>query len=124
MTVETVKLTIQFDPAHFDELERSREAQRLLHQLRHCDEVESVDRLADSNPPDGSRGIGPAIVGALTAEVNLDNFLKVLKFLRDRLVGKCIRLSVQAHGKKLDLEACSPEDLELAFNLAQKFVNG
>jgi hypothetical protein len=124
MICDTIKLTIQFNPAHFDEREQSQEAQRLLKQLKQCDEIESVERLLDPNPPEGSMGIGTAIIGALTAEVNAENFMKVMKFLRDRLVGKCIHLSVEAHGRKLHIEACSPEELELAVNLAQRFVNG
>jgi hypothetical protein len=124
MICETVKLTLQFDPEHFDEMERHREAQKLLNQLRYLDEVKSVDRLLNPNPPDGSYAIGAAIVGALTAEVNVENFLKVMQFLRDRLVGKSIYIKIEANGKQIEVKACSLKELEVVFGLAQGFISG
>jgi hypothetical protein len=125
MNCQPVNLTLRFDPECFDELELHQEAQMLIHQLNYLDEVERVDRLIDSNPPQGIKSaLGAAIVGALTAEVNAENCLKVLQFLRDRLVGKSIYIKIEANGKQVEMKACSLRELNEMLKLVQRFING
>jgi hypothetical protein len=117
-----VKLTIAFNDPDLDAEEREVQAQRFMTELKEIDEIETVDRVIDPNPPEGNKSVGAILVGLLTAEVNVANTKKLLGFLGDRLGGKPIELSVEANGKKLTVKAHSREELEAAIKAAQEFV--
>jgi hypothetical protein len=117
-----VKLTIAFNDPDLDAEEREVQAQRFMTELKEIDEVETVDRVIDPNPPEGNKSVGAILVGLLTAEVNVANTKKLLGFLGDRLGGKPIELSVEANGKKLTVKAHSREELEAAIKAAQDFI--
>jgi hypothetical protein len=117
-----VKLTINFNDPDLDSEEREDQAQQLIAELKQMDEVESVDRVEDPNPPEGNKAIGGLLVGLLMAEVNVANAQKLMGYLGDRLGGKPIELEVEANGKKLKVSAHSREELEAAITAAQKFV--
>ena len=119
----SIKLTIAFDDPDLEPEERDEQAQRFLAELKQVDEVESVERLLDPNPPEGNKSLGGFLVGMLLAEVNLANGKKLLGFLGDRLGGKPIELSVEANGRKLTVKAHSREELEAAIKLAQEFIS-
>lgn len=118
----TVKLTIAFNDSDLDSEERDEQAQRLMAELKQMDEVDTVDRILDPNPPEGNKAIGGFLVGLLSAEVSVANAQKLMGFLGDRLGGKPIELSVEANGKKLTVKAHSREELEAAIKAAQDFV--
>ena len=99
------------------------QAQRLLGELRQLDEVETVDRVLDPNPPEGNKAIGGILIGLLTAEVNAGNAQKVMGFLGDRLGGKPIELQVEDNGRKLTVKAHSREELAEAIQAATAFIN-
>ena len=120
----TIKLAIAFNDPDLEPEERDEQAQRLLAELKQVDEVESVERLLDPNPPEGNKSLGGFLVGMLLAEVNPANGKKLLGFLGDRLGGKPIELSVEANGRKLTVKAHSREELEAAIKLAQEFISG
>jgi hypothetical protein len=117
-----IKFTIAFNDPDLDSEEREEQAQRLMAELKQMDEVDAVDRVLDPNPPEGNKAIGGILVGLLTAEATVPNALKLMRFLGDRLRGKPIKLSVEANGKKLTVEAHSREELEAAIKLAQDFI--
>lgn len=102
--------------------ERDEQAQQLLTELRQMDEVETVDRILDPNPPEGNKAIGGFLVGLLMAEVSVANAKKLMGFLGDRLSNKPIELSVEANGKKLSVKASSREELEAAIKAAKDFI--
>jgi len=118
-----VKFTIAFNDPNLDSDELEAQAQNLLAQMRDLDEIETVDRVLDPNPPKGNKAIGGMLVGLLTAQVNLANAQKLLGFLGDRLVNKSIELEIEANGKKLKVKASSQAELEAAIAAAQKFVS-
>ena len=120
----SIKLTIAFDDPDLEPEERDEQAQRFLAELKQVDEVESVERLLDPNPPEGNKSLGGFLVGMLLAEVNPANGKKLLGFLGDRLGGKPIELSVEANGRKLTVKAHSREELEAAIKAAQEFISG
>lgn len=122
MDTSNVKLMIHFNDPDLDPEDRDEEAQKLLRQLKEIDEVESVDRVLDPNPPEGNKALGAMLIGFLTAEVNPSNAKALFGFLSDRLGGKPIELEVEANGKKLKVSAHSREELETAIALAQNFV--
>jgi hypothetical protein len=117
-----VKLTINFNDPNLDSEEREDQAQQLMAELKQMDEIESVDRVQDPNPPEGNKAIGGLLVGLLMAEVNVANAQKLMGYLGDRLGGKPIELEVEANGKKLKVSAHSREELEAAIAAAQRFV--
>jgi hypothetical protein len=120
--IANVKVTINFNNPELDLEERDGEVQRLMSDLQQVDEVESVNRVEDPNPPEGNKAIGAMLVGLLMTEVNVANAQKLLGYLGDRLGGKPIELEVEANGKKLKVSAHSREELEEAIAAAQKFI--
>ncbi len=121
-THSNVKFTIAFNDPNLDNDKLEAQAQNLLSQMRDLDEIETVDRVLDPNPPEGNKAIGGILVGLLIAQVNLANAQKLLGFLGDRLVNKPIELEIEANGKKLKVKASSQAELEAAIAAAQKFI--
>jgi hypothetical protein len=119
---DSVTLTIIFNDPDLDSEERENQAQQLMAELKQMDEIESVNRVEDPNPPEGNKAIGGLLVGLLMAEVNVANAQKLMGYLGDRLGGKPIELEVEANGKKLKVSAHSREELDAAIAAAQKFV--
>ncbi|WP_416669415.1 hypothetical protein [Egbenema bharatensis] len=122
ISASPIKLTIQFIDNALDPEERDEQAQTLINELRTIDEVETVSRVLDPNPPQGNKAIGGVLIGLLTAEISHENIKGMFHFLSDRLRGKPIELEVEANGKKLKVTASSREELEIAIQAAQRFV--
>jgi len=118
-----IKLAIDFTNPELDADDRDEQAQRLLGELRQLDEVETVDRVLDPNPPEGNKAIGGILVGLLTTQVSAVNAQKVMGFLGDRLGGKPIELQVEDNGRKLTVKAHSREELAEAIKAATAFIN-
>ncbi len=123
MTSSNITLTIAFTDPELDSEELEAQAQNLLIQLKDLDEVETVDRVLDPNPPEGNKAAGSFLVGLLMAEVSVANFKKVCGFLGDRLGNKPIELEVEANGKKLKVKANSQAELAAAIKAAQDFIS-
>ena len=117
-----LKFTITFNDPDLDAEERDEQAQQLMSELKQMDEVETVDRVLDPNPPEGNKAIGGFLVGLLMAEVNVANAKNLMGFLGDRLGGKPIELQVEDNGRKLTVKAHSREELEAAIKAAQAFI--
>jgi hypothetical protein len=117
-----VKIAIYFNDPNLDAEERDNEAQNLLSQLESVDEAEDVNRVSITNLPDSSKSLSGWVVGALTTEVNAENFKKLILFLGDRLSGKSIELEVEFNGSKLKIKASSKAGLDAAVASAQTFV--
>lgn len=122
MTSDPLKLTIAFTDPDLDLEEREEQAQRLIVDLRDMDEVESVDRIPDPNPPEGNKAVGSFLMGILMTEVSVENGKRLLGFLGDRLGNKPIELTVEGNNKKLSVKASSREELEAAIQAAQDFI--
>ena len=120
----TIKLLIAFNDPNLEPEEHDEQAQVLLTELQQADEVESVKRILDPNPPEGNKSLGGFLGGILMTEVNPANGKKLLGFLGDRLGGKPIELSVEANGRKLTVKAHSREELEMTIKAAQDFISG
>ncbi len=117
-----VRLTIVFNDPNLDSEELEEQAQNLLAQMKDLDEIETVDRVLDPNPPEGNKAVGAILVGILTTQVNKENAQKLMGFLGDRLGNKPIELEVEANGKKIKVKASSQAELMAAIEAAQKFV--
>jgi len=117
-----VKFTIAFNDPNLDNDELEAQAQSLLAQMRDLDDIETVDRVCDPNPPVGNKAVGGILVGLLTAQVNKENAQKLLGFFTERLGNKSIELEVEANGKKLKVKASSQVELAAAIEAAQKFL--
>ena len=118
-----VKLTIALSNPDLDADEHEQETRNLLREIKDLD-VESVELVAVTETPLGSKAFGGFLLGVLQAEVSIANFKKLLGFLGDRLGNKTIELEVEANGKKLKVKASSQKELTAAIEQAQKFVAG
>ncbi|WP_310424046.1 hypothetical protein [Chamaesiphon sp. VAR_48_metabat_135_sub] len=120
-----IRLTIEFnDPASNPERE-DEQAQLLINDLqdKDIDFIDTVNRVPDSSSSDEAKSAGGFLVGLLMAEVKIDNAKKLFGYLRDRLGGKTIELTVEANGKKLSVKASSREELDYAIKAAQDFIS-
>lgn len=118
----SLRVTIEFNDPELEPGERDKQVQRLIAELRDLDDVETVERVVDSNLSEGTKSIGGFLVGLLTAEVKVDNFKKLFSFLKDRLGGKSIEFTVEANGKKLTAKASSREELDYVIAKANDFI--
>ncbi len=94
----------------------------LLKQVRAVDGVEEADLVAVTDVPDGAMALGGFVVGLLTAEVSADNLKKLGGFLKDRIVGKTLKMSVEAYGKKIAIEGSSQVEFEYALQKANEQI--
>ncbi|MBD2440977.1 hypothetical protein [Nostoc sp. FACHB-110] len=124
MTVTSnTKLTIHFNDPVLEPEEKDQQVQWLIADLNDMDEIESVNRVLDLNPPDRSKSFRNFLAGLLMVEVNTGNAKKkLLPFLGNRLGGTPIELSVEFNGKKLTVTAQSREELEVAVKAIQDFI--
>lgn len=121
--MSTVKITLAFVDPELDAEEREEQAQRFMAELKQMeDEVESVAPVADPNPPEGNKSLAGFIPGWLLAEVTLENAVKVLSVIGDRLGGKPIEMEIEGNGKKLKISAGTVEDLKAAIAEAKTFL--
>jgi hypothetical protein len=120
-----VTLTIDLNSPDRNTEEADEAVQKLLSQMQDWDEIESVDRVPDPNPPAGNKAAGGWLVGLLMAEVSVANFKKLGAFLGDRLGNKPLKLKVKApDGRELELEASSQQEFEFVYQKAQDFLKG
>ncbi|MBW4498427.1 MAG: hypothetical protein KME57_02255 [Scytonema hyalinum WJT4-NPBG1] len=102
-----VKLTITFTDPDLDAEEKDEEVQKLLAQMKDLDEVEAVDRVINSNAPEGSKSVTGWVVAQLITFVKPENVKQVWGFLSDRLGNKTIEVEAEANGKKIKIKASS-----------------
>lgn len=118
-----VKLTIALNNPDLEPEEKEEETRNLLREIRDLD-VESAELVEVTEIPEGARSVGGFLLGVLQAEVSIANCHKVLVYLRDRLGNKPIELEVEANDKKLKVKANSQQELIMAIEQAQKFIEG
>ncbi|BAY47290.1 hypothetical protein SAMD00079811_49070 [Scytonema sp. HK-05] len=117
-----VKLTITFTDPDLDAEEKDKEVQKLLAQMKDLDEVEAVDRVINSNAPEGSKSVTGWVVAQLISFVKPENVKQVWGFLSDRLGNKLIEVEAEANGKKIKIKASSRQELEAAVKAIQELV--
>ncbi|NMF57111.1 sugar ABC transporter permease [Pseudanabaena yagii] len=94
----------------------------LLKQVRAVDGVEEADLVAVTDVPEGAMALGGFVVGLLTAEVSAANLQKLGGFLKDRIVGKTLKMSVEACGKKIAIEGSSQVEFEYVLQKANEQI--
>ncbi|MFZ4729918.1 MAG: hypothetical protein ACOYMQ_14840, partial [Pseudanabaena sp.] len=94
----------------------------LLKQVKAVDGVEEADLVAVTDVPEGAMALGGFVVGLLTAEVSAANLQKLGGFLKDRIVGKTLKMSVEAYGKKIAVEGSSQVEFEYALQKANEQI--
>ncbi|MEA5489064.1 MULTISPECIES: hypothetical protein [Pseudanabaena] len=114
-------LTIAFIDPELTNSERDDELVSLFEDLNANSDIESVERLRDPNPPDGSKS-GGGLLDLLKAEANPANALKVLKFLGDRFGNKPIALEAEVNGIKMKITAYSQEEVKFGIDEINEFI--
>jgi hypothetical protein len=119
-----IKLTIEFNDPELEPAERDEQAQFLIDELKDIDKIDIVDRVLDLTATTvGTKAISGFLTGLLMAEVKVDNAKKMFGYLRDRLSGKSIELTVEANGKKLTIKASSCEEFDYAIAKANDLID-
>jgi hypothetical protein len=120
----SVIITINFNDLGLDLEEQDKNVHLLLNQLKSLDEVITVGRVTDPSIPKDSKSLSSGwIVGLLMAEVNVENFKKLILFLGERLQGKTIELEIEVDGNKLKVKAGSQAGLNAALAASQIFID-
>ncbi|NJL91018.1 MAG: hypothetical protein HC916_15415 [Coleofasciculaceae cyanobacterium SM2_1_6] len=119
-----IALTITFTDPELTAEERDEEAVRLLQELQDNPDIESVDRVRDPNPPEGSMSLGGFLEGVVKAVINPENYKNVLSGLVSYLNKKQIVLEVEVDGssKKLKVSVNNLEELEAAIKAATEVI--
>lgn len=121
------QLIVQFNDPVLDEEECDREYLRLIHELKNNPAINAVHRIPLAAPSEAqswpSKSTLTFAKNLLTAEINGDNLNPAIRSLYNRLVRKTIELEVEANGRRLKVTASSQEDLEVAIQNAQRFVD-
>lgn len=127
--IPRLHITIVFcDPEQStDDLERI--TQSLFQEMSSLDEVERVERIRESAPPEvksGGEDLGKWLVGLLTTELSFPNITPVLKFIFARLSGKEITLRATTNGKSIELKAngASKEEVLEIIQELKEFAKG
>jgi hypothetical protein len=125
MDSSTLQLTIELADLEMNDEELDRTVRLLKSDLDGMDEVESVNRVANLNVPEGSKSGGDFLNTLLNAQVTPANFIKVLQFLVKRLGNKPLKLKVKrSDGNEIEIVANSAEDFKSLSEEAQKFLTG
>lgn len=124
VNTSNVQVTISLTELGLDDEDLQRKVQNLLPQLKKVDGVEDAGLVAEENAPQGTRSISGYVWGLLKAQVNPAHIKTLFKFLGDRFGNKRLKLDLEAaDGRKLHVEVSNAQELELAIQKAQDFLN-
>jgi len=124
MDPETIQLVISLTDPELDAEEKDEEIENLLSQMRDLDEFEEISRVADPNPPAGSKSIAGFLVGVLKAEISVANLKKAIAFLSERLGNQPIEMKIKAaDGREIQVKVSSMKDFDLVTEKAKELLN-
>jgi CHAT domain len=118
-----IKLTIAFNDPELDPEELDVQSQRLMAELRDMDEVETVDRVLDPNPPGGNKSLGGFVPGMLATEIKPVNFNSLLDLVGDRYAQKSVEMEIEVGDRKIKVKATSQAELMAALPMVLKFID-
>ncbi len=118
-----IKLTIVFNDPDLDPEERDVQSQRLMAELRDMDEVETVDRVLDPNPPAGNKSLGGFVPGMLATEIKPVNFSSLFDLMGDRYAQKSVEMEIEVGDRKMTVTATSQAELMAALPMVQQFLS-
>lgn len=118
-----LKITLDWSMSVSDlPIERQeRQTQNLYQALQQLPEVESVNRMADPNPPDGSMGAA-WLRDLLLTEVIPGNIGSIFRIIQQRLPGTPMNIKIEVDGQKavIDVEGLRPENLDMVLSKVTK----
>jgi len=124
MNRSDIQLTIAFQDPDTSIDKQEKLTQSLWQQLQAMDGV-TVTRVADPNPPEGSRAMLSFLWGLLQAEVSVSSIKNLFGFLGDRLGNKPIKIKAKfADGREVDIEVSSREELLAAEATLKRLAAG
>jgi hypothetical protein len=121
MDVNVCVILEVIDPS-LDAEDLQQATRNLLRQVKAVDGVEEANLVTVTEVPDNAMALGGFVVGLLTAEVSAANLKKLGGFVKDRLVGKTLKMSVEAYGKKIAIEGSSQAEFEFALQKADEQI--
>lgn len=117
-----IKMILSFAGPLTDLEELERMTQNVMSQLRDIDDLD-VQRVVDLEPPQNGKGVGSFLPGAVSTKGTTETTLKVIRFLRSRLFGRCIELEIEDNGRYLKVKASNTAELEVAIKQAKSFLS-
>lgn len=122
-------LEVHFDCADRDSDQAELLANSIADQLRafrnemnlQIDNVSCL-RMSSEDVPDGSKGLGAFIPGAVHAIIGAASVKSILSFLWTRLKGSPIVFDLKMEKRSLKLTVNNADELEKALALAERFV--
>jgi hypothetical protein len=123
MSETPIKLTIAFNAPDLDAEERDEQAQRLITELKEMDEIETVSRVLDPNPPEGNKALGGFLVGKLATEVKSSHINPLFRLLGERHAHKSVEMEIEVGDRKMKLTAASREELMATLPMVQQFLS-
>lgn len=118
--MDTVRLTVDWRTAESDVPEAMQEifTQSLFQDLRRLDAIATVDRVPDSDVPEGGMG-AKWLWSVLTAEIPGDGIKLALQEVFARLPGKPIDFVLEVDGRKMEVKGVRPDDID---DVSEKLV--
>ncbi len=112
---ETICLTIDWRTANYGMPDSQQEilTQQLFRELKTLDVVQSVQRVSDSDVPEGAMGAA-WLWSILTAEIPGDDLRKACQEVFTRLAGAPMELTIEVDGQaqKIDAKNVRPDDFD------------
>ena len=122
--MSNVQVQITLQDSRLEDKQLQAEVMNLLQQIKRNVEVEYAEPVAVEEVPEESKAWGGFLLGVLTAEVNGENFKKLVKFLASHIVGETMKMEVKkANGEKFKGKASSLEELKEMMKMAQEFID-
>jgi hypothetical protein len=124
----TVQIRIAMQDPDISDRQLHQEIEEMVPQLRSLGGVQDVSLVAVKFAPEVPIGMTPRNIGGflpavLQAEVSLPNIMRLLTYLRDRLIGnRSLELTLKApDGREFNGKASSQEDMEFLLTQAEDF---
>jgi hypothetical protein len=118
-----VKLTIMFNDPEIEPEELDVHSMRLMAELREMDEVETVKRVVDPQPPKGNKASGGFLPGMLATEIKPANLNSLFGVISDRYAQKSVEMEIEVGDRKVTVKATSQAELMATLPMVLKFID-
>ena len=119
LTVDINNAYSDFSSAQIDKLTAN-----LVREMRSLDEIDRVQRVSDSNPPEGEMSGGGNLVGVVASKLSLSNIRSVGGYVARKFASKPVDIKIEANGRKIEIIGVRPEDLDKVVEAAERLAAG
>lgn len=116
---QPVKFTINIVDKSLDEEQRESVATSLYRQVQQAGGELGEAQRERQQAPSGAKSAGAWVLGLLTVWITREDIKAFFVFLFQRLASTSIEMSVEVDGKKIELKARTPSELQAALKAAE-----